>query len=121
MPPETHRAVDENPAALRCEVLEHLGNHHRRVNYLAIGIHVELPTTNYQPAQIPCSDSRSASLVRPRLPLQLLGEALGVPDLDVVDASEHANFADNRCALTQVRWNHDATLAVELALPARRS
>jgi len=46
MPPEAHRAVDENSAALWREVLEHLGNHHRRVNYLAIGVHVELRTTN---------------------------------------------------------------------------
>jgi len=33
----------------------------------------------------------------------------------VIDASKHPDFADNRRAFTQVRWNHDATLAIELA------
>ena len=36
MPSEADRAVNENPAALRREVLEHLGDHDRRMSRLGV-------------------------------------------------------------------------------------
>src|SRR6185503_15795121 len=53
-------------------------------------------------------------LVRPRFALQLVEEALVVPDFEIIDPAEHADVADDRRAVAQLRWNDDAPLAVEL-------
>src|SRR5688572_29586035 len=56
-----------------------------------------------------------AVLVRPWFAVQLLEKPLLVPNLEMIDASEHAHVAYNRRALAQMRGNHDAALGVELA------
>src|SRR5688500_18956510 len=61
-------------------------------------------TTNYEPSTKSNSVLRQQERIGigPRFALQLLSEAFRVPHIDVIDASKHANFADNRCALAQV-------------------
>src|SRR6188474_3081536 len=52
-------------------------------------------------------------LVGPRFALQLLEEALVVPDFEIIDPAEHADVADDGRAVAQMWWNDDAPLAVE--------
>jgi len=54
-------------------------------------------------------------LVGPCFALELLEEPLIVPDLEILDATEHTDVADDRRALTEMRWDDDATLVIELA------
>ena len=53
-------------------------------------------------------------VVRPRLALELLHEALLVPDIEIVDSAEHADIADNGAALPQMGGDPDPPLRIEL-------
>src|SRR5688572_18187727 len=86
-------------------MLEHLAHHHRFVHGSPHG----------SCRSNPVAGQTQAVLVGPRFTLELLDKSLVVPHLEILDASEDANLAYNRGAVTEVRRNDDAALTIEFA------